>query len=73
MKKNTTKAFMFVLLIPFLFIGILTGGLVSSATGINEKVKEIFIYKECCSYIEESQTYLPTLLIFSSLLEGQIK
>jgi hypothetical protein len=71
--KSTTKDFLIVFLIPFLFIGLMTGGLISSATGINEKVKEMFIYKECCSYIEESQTHLPTLLIFSSFLEGQIR
>jgi hypothetical protein len=74
MKKNTEKDFIFIILIPVLFISIITVvGFIPSATGINEKVKEMFIYDECCSYIEDSQSHSSTLLIFSSFLENQIK
>lgn len=73
MKKNMEKDLVFILLIPILFISIITVGLIPSATGINDKVKEMFTYDGCCSYMEESQSHLSTLLLFSSIVENQIK
>jgi hypothetical protein len=73
MKNNIQKNSIFMLLIPIFFISIMIVGLIPSATAINNNVREMFIYDECCSYIEESQSHLPTLLIFSSFLEDQIK
>jgi len=65
------KDLVFILLIPILFISIFKVGLIPSATGVNDKVKEMFIYDECCSYVEEPQSDLSTLLLFSSFLENQ--
>lgn len=43
------KNSIFMLLIPNLFISIMTVGLIiPSTTGINENVKEMFIYDKCC-------------------------
>ena len=67
------KDLVFILLIPILFISFITVGLIPSATGINDKVKEMFTYDGCCSYMEESQSHLSTLLLFSSIVENQMK
>jgi hypothetical protein len=73
MKKYNEKDVAFILLIPILFMSIMTVGLIPSPSEINANLKEMFIYKECCSYIEESPSHLPILLILSSFLQDQIK
>lgn len=67
------KDLAFILLIPILFISIFTVGLIPSATGVNDKVKEMFTYDGCCSYVEDPQSHFSTLLVFPSIVENQIK
>jgi hypothetical protein len=50
-----------------------TIGLSANETEMQDNIRNMFIYDECCSYIDDSQPNISLMLISFSAIESQIK